>query len=112
MNFKTMVENETLPSFVASDWQDGNDDFQLQTDDFDTCLTNPRLNFCPELKQTVVLGLLAEPYDLGLFKILDAPFLVLFKIFKTRSLAVARRKWSSPILPSFLWDDLAVVLVL
>jgi hypothetical protein len=58
---KTMVENETLPSFVASDWQDGNDDFQLQTDDFDTCLTN-RAQLLPGAEaNSSSTDLLAEP---------------------------------------------------
>jgi hypothetical protein len=38
---KTMVANETLPSFIASDWQGGDDDFQLQADDFDTLFDEP-----------------------------------------------------------------------
>jgi hypothetical protein len=38
---KTMVENETLPSFIESDWIDGDDDFQLQADDFDTLFDEP-----------------------------------------------------------------------
>jgi hypothetical protein len=38
---KTMVANETLPSFITSDRQDGDDDFLLQADDFDTFFGEP-----------------------------------------------------------------------
>jgi hypothetical protein len=36
-----MMPNETLPSFIASDWQDGNDCFQLQAGDVDILFDAP-----------------------------------------------------------------------
>jgi hypothetical protein len=36
-----MVANDTLPSFIPSDWQDGDDNFQLEADDFTTLFDEP-----------------------------------------------------------------------
>jgi hypothetical protein len=40
-----MMANETLPSFIVSDWQDRNDDFQFQAGDFDTLFDESEAEF-------------------------------------------------------------------
>jgi hypothetical protein len=50
---KTMLASETLPSFIESDWQDGDDDFLLQADDFDTLFDEPELELLAGVEANV-----------------------------------------------------------
>jgi hypothetical protein len=44
---KTMVANESLPSFIPSDCEDGDDIFELQADDFATLFDEPEAELSP-----------------------------------------------------------------